>query len=335
MNDAIQAGSLPRHDLSQEKTIMQKHQEVMFGLKRHHAAIAAMLKGRRFHYIDIPVHDNIGDLLIMLGTVRFFKDHGLAPATVSNTYYFDHKWVLPDDVLVFHGGGNFGDIYGSIHELREQLIAAFPRNRIVLMPQTVFFSSAEARAKSAASISRHPDLHLFVRDTVSEKLAHEFTDKVYLVPDMAHHLYPIRYSGGAAQGNVRIQRVDPEKPKTPASLQALPMRTTTDWVDVIGEERKLMTLFAKLEWRFKRYGWDGALTRLALWFWVPVSRRFVGKAVRLFADHETIVTDRLHGHILSCLMDKRNIVIDNSYGKNSTYMNQWTMDSPLTTLVKE
>jgi len=333
--NGIQAGSLSQQDFTEDKTIMQKHQEIMLGLKRHHTAITALLKGRRFHYIDIPVHDNIGDLLIMLGTVRFFKDNGLSPATVSNTYYFDHQWVRPGDVLVFHGGGNFGDIYGSIHDLREKLIAAFPDNRIVLMPQTLFFSSVEARARSAATISRHPDLHLFVRDTVSEKLAYEFTDKVYLVPDMAHHLYPIRHSGGAAQGNVRIQRVDPEKPKTPESLRSLPIRTTTDWVDVIGDERRLMTLFAKLEWRFDRYGWDRALTKLALWFWVPVSRRFMGKAVKLFADHETIVTDRLHGHILSCLMDKKNIVIDNSYGKNSTYMNQWTAASPLTTLVKE
>ncbi|MBP0596919.1 polysaccharide pyruvyl transferase family protein [Herbaspirillum sp. LeCh32-8] len=329
------AGGLPRQDLTQEKTTMQKHQEIMQDLKLHHEAIAAMLKGQRFHYIDIPVHDNIGDLLIMLGTVRFFKDHGLTPATVSNTYYFDHKWVRANDILVFHGGGNFGDIYGNIHALREKLISAFPNNRIILMPQTLFFSSPEARASSAQVIRRHPDLHLFVRDTVSEKMAHEFTDKVYLVPDMAHHLYPIQYAGGAAQGNVRIQRVDPEKPKTPDSLRDLPIRTTTDWVEVIGDERKLMTLFAKLEWRFDRYGWDRALTRLALWFWVPVSRRFVRKAVRLFADHETIVTDRLHGHILSCLMDKKNIVIDNSYGKNSTYMNQWTRESPLTTLVKE
>jgi pyruvyl transferase EpsO len=334
MNTPQQA-AWPTLDLVTEKTAMEKHQEVMLGLKTHHAAIADMLKGRRFHYVDIPVHDNIGDLLIMLGTVRFFQDNGLAPATVSNTYYFDRKWVRPGDVIVFHGGGNFGDLYGSIHELREQLIAAFPQNRIILMPQTLFFSSDQARAQSAAVISRHPDLHLFVRDVVSERLAHEFTDKVYLAPDMAHHLYPIRHSGGAANGNVRIQRVDVEKPGTPESLRGLAMRTTTDWVEVIGDERRLMTLFAKLEWRFKRYGWDWALTRLALWFWVPVSRRFVGKAVRLFADHQTIVTDRLHGHILSCLMDKQNIVIDNSYGKNSTYMNQWTIASPLTTLVKE
>jgi Exopolysaccharide biosynthesis protein len=48
-----------------------------------------------------------------------------------------------------------------------------------------------------------------------------------------------------------------------------------------------------------------------------------------------VVTDRLHGHILACLMDKKHVVIDNSYGKNSTYMNQWTIESPLTTLVRE
>ena len=32
----------------------------------------------------------------------------------------------------------------------------------------------------------------------------------------------------------------------------------------------------------------------------------------------------MHGHILACLVDVPNIVIDNSYGKNSGYYKQWT-----------
>ncbi|MGC8169971.1 hypothetical protein ACP3WP_23605, partial [Salmonella enterica] len=64
--------SFPLSISSQESQVMNKHSEVMEGLKAHHAIIAGMLKGKRFHYIDIPIHDNIGDLLIMLGTLRFF-----------------------------------------------------------------------------------------------------------------------------------------------------------------------------------------------------------------------------------------------------------------------
>lgn len=327
--------SFPLSISSQESQVMNKHSEVMEGLKAHHAIIAGMLKGKRFHYIDIPIHDNIGDLLIMLGTLRFFETNHLKPATIATTHSFKHEWVKPGDVLVFHGGGNFGDLYGHIHQDREKVIMAFPGNQIILMPQTLFFSSDAARAQSAANLSRHPDLHLFVRDLVSQKMAYEFTPHVYLVPDMAHQLYPVATPDKQGQGIVRIQRVDKEKPNTPESLRQLSIRTTTDWIEVIGEDRKLINLFEKLEWRLNHHGWHSGLTALAKWYWAPVSRRYVKKAIKVFSDHESVVTDRLHGHILACLMDKKHIVIDNSYGKNSTYMNQWTIESPLTTLVRE
>jgi pyruvyl transferase EpsO len=60
----------------------------------------------------------------------------------------------------------------------------------------------------------------------------------------------------------------------------------------------------------------------------------VRRAVDLFASHDHIVTDRLHGHILACLMNKPSTIVDNSYGKNSSYVSQWTMSSPLVSLKK-
>jgi pyruvyl transferase EpsO len=198
------------------------------------------------------------------------------------------------------------------------------------MPQPIFFSGDETRERSAALMSSHTDLHFFLRDRVSLDIARDFANHVYLVPDMAHHLYPIRYAQPAMEGNLRIQRVDTEKPETPEGVNEMPFRTTTDWVDVIGAERKWIYVLGKLERRLTLYGM-GVIARklLALWYWMPVAQRFSNKAIQLFSRHELVVTDRLHGHILSCLMDKPHVVIDNSYGKNSTYMAEWTGKSPL------
>jgi pyruvyl transferase EpsO len=103
---------------------MKSHSEIMQELKQSHNVIRDLLQGRRFHYIDIPVYDNIGDLLIMQGTMQFFKTHSLTPTTISATAYFKHEWCKPGDVIVFQGGGNFGDLYGNIHAMREKIIAA-------------------------------------------------------------------------------------------------------------------------------------------------------------------------------------------------------------------
>ncbi|MBS4162042.1 pyruvyl transferase, partial [Klebsiella pneumoniae] len=59
------------------------------------------------------------------------------------------------------------------------------------------------------------------------------------------------------------------------------------------------------------------------------------KSVRFFSRYESVVTSRLHGHILSCLLQKENVVIDNSYGKNANYYNTWMKDIPNTKLIQE
>lgn len=312
---------------------MKDHRSMMLDLQKMHDVIYDLLKDQRFHYIDIPMHDNIGDLLIMQGTLAFFKKKKLTPATTSTASAFDPSWVRPGDILVFHGGGNFGDLYANINDLREDIITRFPNNRIIMLPQTIFFSTDEKRDRSAAVFRRHSDVHIFIRDKVSERIAQQFSDHVYLVPDMAHQLYPIA-SNGDGQGVLRIERVDVEKPAVPESLKDLNFDTRTDWVEVIGPEKRWIDLAWRLEGRFKARRWDALQKRLGPWYWVPLAQRFSSKAVALFARHDHIVTDRLHGHILSCLMDKRNTVIDNSYGKNSTYINEWTGSSDLVRLVK-
>ncbi|QJD92078.1 exopolysaccharide biosynthesis protein [Duganella dendranthematis] len=312
---------------------MKDHRSIMLELQKTHDVIYDLLKGQPFHYTDIPMHDNIGDLLIMQGTLAFFKKKGLSPKTTSTASGFDPSWVEPGDILVFHGGGNFGDLYTNINDLREDIITRFPNNRIVMMPQTIFFSSEAKRDRSASIFRRHPDVHIFIRDRVSQGIARLFSDHVYLVPDMAHQLYPIA-STGSGTGVLRIERVDVEAPQVPQSLKDLRFDTRTDWVEVIGTEKRFIDFAWRLECKFRAHRWDVLQKRLGPWYWVPMAQRFSNKAIDLFSVHDHIVTDRLHGHILSCLMDKKNTVIDNSYGKNSTYINEWTGNSDLVQLVK-
>jgi pyruvyl transferase EpsO len=40
------------------------------------------------------------------------------------------------------------------------------------------------------------------------------------------------------------------------------------------------------------------------------------------------VTDRLHAHILSVLLDLPHVVLDNNYGKVSGFMSCWTAGFP-------
>jgi pyruvyl transferase EpsO len=48
-----------------------------------------------------------------------------------------------------------------------------------------------------------------------------------------------------------------------------------------------------------------------------------------------VVTDRLHGHILSVLLGIPNVLMDNSYGKNQSFYATWTQDLDLVRWAKK
>jgi len=300
-----------------------------------HAVLLDLIGKHPFHYVDIPTHGNIGDLLIMQGTLKFFKKHNLKPRSISSLSVFNSDWIAKGDVVVFHGGGNFGDLYLGPHLLRERVIAAKPGNRIIILPQSIHFSSPEKAAESAAIFRRHPDLHLCVRDRISVEQARAFTDNVYLLPDMAHQLYPLDHGSYEKNGGaLLITRVDDEKTDH-GTLPDVRVSTHTDWPQFVGERERTISKFRFVGHNMARFG----LGRLAeiflspLWIWY--ASQLVNDAIRMFGKHNLVITDRLHGHILAVLMDIPTQVLDNSYGKNSRYASVWTEHCRLVTLLSQ
>ena len=320
-----------RSQVNEMNSPIQQHEFLMNTLAGEHEILLDRLRGRPFHYVDIPVHGNIGDLLIMHGTLAFFRKHGLRPRITAPAFAYDPGWIRDDDVIVFHGGGNFGDLYSAygMQPLREQVVASRPQNTIIVLPQSIHFSSDAERKRSAAIFRQHQDVHICVRDFNSYKIAGDFTDHVYLLPDMAHQLYRISADPQLpAQGALRISRTDDEKNALIADAE-LDVLATTDWPQLVGDGEKSIERFRKTMRIAHKAGLSHAGNRLLTDSWVRYSAKLVDKAIELFGRHEHIFTDRLHGHILACLMDKPNTVIDNSYGKNSTYVNAWTVPSEL------
>ena len=309
------------------------HAALMAGLSDRHGIIVELIGNRPFHYVDFPVHGNIGDLLIMHGTLAFFERYHLVPRISAAAFAYDPRWIRGGDVVIFHGGGNFGDLYYEYgtQALREAVVRTRPENRIVVLPQTIYFSSAEEKRRSAKLFRTHPDVHICVRDQASYQVAHEFTEHVYLLPDMAHQLYPILPLYDTAAGALRISRMDSEKKQTGETAD-FEVAATTDWPLVVGDRESRIDRFRRAMRMTYRLGlgWGGnkVLSRL----WISYSGKLINDAVALFSTHDRVITDRLHGHILACLMSKPNTVLDNSYGKNSAYVRAWTGSSDLVSL---
>ena len=80
-----------------------------------------------------------------------------------------------DDLVFLHSGGNLGDRGIWSETARRTIIEALPDNRIVSLPQTIFFSDTPfghyQKQVSQAVYARHGHLTVIGRDGVSGSLA--------------------------------------------------------------------------------------------------------------------------------------------------------------------
>jgi pyruvyl transferase EpsO len=171
------------------------HAKLMHSLAEKHDIVADLIGTARVHYVDIPVHGNVGDLLIMLGTLRFFERYKINVEIKTAYFTYRTQWTRQKDVVVFQGGGNFGDLYPGSQQARQAVIQELPKNRIIILPQTIHFRSKDTYDECCKLFSQHTDLHICVRDRQSYELALPMSRHVYLLPDMAHQLWPIQRSG--------------------------------------------------------------------------------------------------------------------------------------------
>lgn len=279
--------------------------------------------GARIGYVDYPMHGNVGDLLIYLGALDFFKANGNEIA--SSFCIFDagpraFASLADCDVIACHGGGNFGDIYPAHQNLREEIARRFPEKPVVVMPQSLHFGSDAALRRSAEHFRRHPNLTIAVRDTQSEQLARmHFTDRVMLVPDMAHRLYdhfePIRKNPG--RDPLYLMRRDVEA--TSATDDA--GHHGRDWSDLL----TLMDKGAIGRYRLASIV-AGRLNLTAVSIQQGHQRavqRVIDDLAERLSAYDHWITSRLHGAIFGLLLGRQVTLHDNSYGKNSRYFTQW------------
>jgi pyruvyl transferase EpsO len=309
---------------------MLQHAQMMDNLVGYHEVLLPLIANQSIHYLDVPFYGNVGDLLIMLGTLRFIEKHQLNVTRFGTYFNYAPSWATSGDVILFQGGGNFGDIYGPFQAFRERVIAALPNNRIIILPQSIHFADAKKLKKCCELLSRHQDLHICVRDLASKQIALRMTPNVYLLPDMAHQLWPIQKTATAQKPVLNLRRRDAE---------ALTINTVDhafDWEDLVGKPWIffMSEIAERSIYHAHRFGLNKPFSNLQARLWINQATRFVDKAIGLFSSYERVESDRLHAHILSCLLSLPNQIADNSYGKNKRYISTWTASSPQVTLVQ-
>ena len=237
-----------------------------------------------------PSHRNVGDFAQVLGIRKWFQDYFPSWEVLESDkgaamHHLEEiaKDVEQDDLVFIHSGGDMGDRYLVWEQTRHAIVKAFPRNKIVSLPQTIRFSQSRNLKAAANVYNAHPDLTIMARDEISFQTALTYFNQsqVLLVPDFAFYLQPPAYDG-PRNGVLICLRHDQEGALGKMEREELyKLGTPYDTTQSSGITPKMR------QPRFE-------------------------ETMKVFQQHEVVVTDRFHGMVFAHLAGNPCIVFATS-----------------------
>ncbi|XP_059080684.1 uncharacterized protein LOC131878636 isoform X2 [Tigriopus californicus] len=291
---------------------LSKNQDVIDEAQRVHANVLGDLL-ERFSYailFDLADYENKGDPAIAMGELQFLKRLGIqllyycktsacSDKNVENAFLKFKDVSSAEMVVLLQGGGNMFS-YESLDKIRESVITRFQDHTIVIFPQSIWLRYADYKLDYYRQMyNSHPDLTLLVRDQESYAIGEQMlpSAKVILCPDMAFQIGLVAFFAPASFDILWLKREDSETtgyviPRPPPYLSL----HVEDWTNWITPKTDTMEHIFHLTL-------NGLL--------------FLQRG-------KVVITDRLHGHILSTLLGIPHVILDNNYGKVFNYHNSWT-----------
>lgn len=285
---------------------------------------------RDYVFLDFPYHPNVGDSLIAYAAESLLKKSSHHCLYRSSEYTFDDR-IIPSDVLIiFNGGGNFGDLWKNYTVFRNRIIKKYPNNKFLILPQSVCYreennllSDIDVYSKCGKSIT------ICARDNSSYNLLKRnfVNNNVILVPDMAFYTDPVYLAPNPKTGRVLfLNRKDVEFLES-SNYTIIPENSEVhDWPTI----ERFWWIQNKYV-AFKRYTLKKWYPRCFLhiedFLWQKmILPYYLHNGISFVNKYDTIYSTRLHVAILGVLLNKNVYFFNNSYGKNFALYDTWLRD---------
>lgn len=248
-------------------------------------------KVKKVIYLSTPNHGNLGDQGIVIAIKKlledFFKDLLILEFLYSEyerNKEIIEKLINQDDLVIIHGGGNFGNLWLTEENQRRDIVKRFPNNKIIVMPQSISFTNDEEGAKelkiSQSIYSQHKNFNIITRDNKSYQYGREYfpNNKVFLAPDSVLYLEDWYKRENKRDGVILTLRSDKEK-----SL-------SNEKIDKIISFLENRNINYRKDDTVKNYGIDSKTREYE-----------VKEMLRKISSAKVNITDRFHGVIFSVI----------------------------------
>lgn len=277
--------------------------------------------------LDIPNHKNIGDHLIYKGELDFFRELPFNCQSQSSVT-FNFSGEINSNIILLHGGGNFGDLYPMHQKFREKVIRENSNKRIIILPQSVQFDKESEAIESAKVFNQHPDLTICARDQYSfDYLKKHFNAcNIIMVPDMAF-CSTYQKSKPATHDLLIMKRRDFEIGDSD-EIELGSDYAVSDWTTFEATlNESIAKYYEKVNNKLSKLFYK-AIKQDSVFGLFPLrtERRYIQLGIDLVSKYKFVISTRLHGHILCLLLGIPSIIVDNSYGKNKRFYDTWLKD---------
>lgn len=271
------------------------------------------------YLLNIPSHGNLGDHLLSLAEIQFFKDYFpnlyLIPVTSSDLFYslkLSLRYVRKQDILCITGGGFLGSLYEEEHRFFK-ILKLFPNNKIIVLPQSIYYEDNhqghKAFLNAIGCYERHNKLYVATREKKSYDILQHHLMKgreshIALVPDMALYLhYSFKFD---RKGILWCMRNDLEV------------------------NRNNDEIIKSLKKQTSQINCNETSTDTYVPYSIPFENeeREIFKKIEQFSQASLVITDRLHGMIFSAITETPVIAMDNISGKVKQVYDNWLSHLP-------
>ncbi len=260
-------------------------------------------------------YSNLGDHAMTYAHIKFIKaylpDYAIYEVLVSDTLkslYSIKKFIGEKDIITLKGGGNIGVEYYREELIRRKIIKLFPKTRIIMFPQTVYFPDTKFGKiqfkKTIKVFNEHEDFYAFFRDIVSyDIISKHLVCHKYLTPDIVFSLRTIDVGTNNRHGAITCLRRD---------------------VEGIYSENDKAVIYSSLE---SEFGSDVNHTDTIKDYKILTQNREseLQNIWQIIANARLLVTDRLHGMIFAALLGTPCIVL-NTYNHKLRAQYEWIKD---------
>lgn len=276
--------------------------------------------------LGLPYHPNMGDMLIWDGFTEFQKIISHKCLYFSSIRNFVNQSIKKNVIIIFNGGGNFGDIWEDENNFRKSIIETYPHNKVLILPQTIYYSSDKKLAEDRIFFAKYDNVILCTRDKLSYEIGKTLVRHVLLLPDMAFCIPTSLLKKMCRKERDRVlllERKDHEACHIDYRAYIKEKELPCDIRDWPSYERPYM--------RMKVLGflikYRNLLGNLDNWYARHVVLpSMVRSATAFVSSYKHVYTTRLHVAILSFLLGKPFTFFDNSYGKNHCFYECWMQD---------